>query len=85
MSLEGPGGRELAELMADHVLSDVDGDERLAVVHTEGVADEIGSDGRTTGPGLDGLPCGRLDRLLDFLEEVVVNKEAFFDGTSHGS
>jgi len=85
VSLEDSGGGELTELMANHVLSDMDGDKRLTIVHIESVADEVRSDGRATGPGLDGLPGRRLDRLLDFFEEVVVNKEAFFDGTSHGS
>ena len=85
MSLEDAGGRKLAKLVTDHILGDVNGDESLAVVHIERMTDKVGRDSRATGPGLDGLPGRRLDRFLDFLEEVVVNKEAFFDGTSHGS
>lgn len=68
MRLEYAGGRELAEFMTDHIFSDVNGDECLAVMHIEGVADEIGSDGRTTGPSLNGLLILRGDGLLDFLE-----------------
>src|SRR5262249_41942596 len=38
VALELPGRRELAELVAHHVLRDVDGDELLPVVHGQGVA-----------------------------------------------
>src|SRR5438045_1380891 len=64
--LEDARRSKLAELVADHVFRDVHGDERLAVVHAERVADEIGCDRRATGPGLDGLLGAGLDRLLDF-------------------
>ena len=85
MRLEDARGGELAEFVADHVLGDVDGDEDLAVMHAERVPDEIGRDGRAAGPGLDGFLGAGLDRLLDFLEQVVVNEEAFFDGACHGA
>ena len=42
MAAEGACGGELAQLVADHILSDVDGDELVAVVHCECVAYEIG-------------------------------------------
>jgi len=83
--LEDAGRGELTQLVADHVLGDVDGDERLAVVHAERVADEVGRDGRAAGPGLDRLLGAGLGRLLDLLEQVVIDEETFFDGTSHGS
>jgi hypothetical protein len=73
------GGGEFAELVADHVLGDVNGEEGFAVVHAERVADEIGCDRRAAGPGLDGFLDAGFDRLLDFFEEVVIDKEAFFD------
>src|SRR5574341_1550212 len=44
--LEGPRGRELAQLVPDHVLRDVNRDELLAVVHGQGVADELRQDRR---------------------------------------
>src|SRR5258708_22125631 len=72
--------------MADHVLRDVDGDVGLAVVHADGVADEVGRDGRAPRPSLDRLAGARnLGGLLDFLQQVVVDKETFFDGTGHGT
>src|SRR3712207_4516383 len=68
VALEGAGGGELAELVADHVLGDVDRDVALAVVDAEGQADEVGRDGRAPRPRLDGRRPGRaradpLDRL----------------------
>src|SRR5688572_10445375 len=41
VALEGAGGRELAQLVTDHVLRDVHGDELLAVVDGQGVADHL--------------------------------------------
>src|SRR5512135_3204585 len=43
--LEDPGGGELAELVPDHVLRDVHGDELLAVVDGQRVPDHLGDDG----------------------------------------
>src|ERR1043165_2317934 len=82
--LEDARRGELAELVADHVLRDVHGDERLAIVHGESVADEVGRDRGAAGPGLDRLLGAGLRGLLDFLEQVVVDEETLFDGTSHG-
>src|SRR5271157_3264041 len=79
VGLEHAGGRELAQLVADHVLRDVHGDEQLAVVDIEGVPDEIGGDRRAARPRLDRFARAGLDRLLDFLEQVVVDEEAFLD------
>ena len=42
--LEDTGRGKLAEFVTDHVLGDVDGDERFAVMHAERVADEVGRD-----------------------------------------
>lgn len=69
---------ELAELVTNHVLGNVHGDKRLAVVDAERVPDEIGGNRRATGPGLDRLLGAGLHRLLDFLEQVVIDEETFF-------
>jgi len=34
---------------------------------------------------LDGLLGGTLNSLLDFFEQVIIDKETFLDGTSHGA
>src|SRR5258706_12336504 len=73
--LEDARRGKLAELVADHVLRDVHGDERLAVMHAERVADEIGRNRRAPGPGLDGLLGAGLDRLLDFPGQLVMAEE----------
>lgn len=86
MRAEGSRRRKLAELVPDHVLGDVDRDELLAVVDTEGESNEFRSDRRTTGPSLDRLFGAAIGVcLLDFLDQVEVDVEAFFDGTSHGN
>ena len=53
VAVEGAGRRELAELVADHVLGDEHRDVLLAVVDAEGQADELRQDGRAARPGLD--------------------------------
>ena len=40
MASKCSGGRELTQLVADHVLGDIDGHVLPAVVHGDGVADE---------------------------------------------
>ena len=57
----------------------------LAVVDVEGVPDEIGGDRRAARPRLDRFARAGLDRLLDLLEQVVVDEEAFLDGAGHGA
>ena len=42
MTLEGAGGNELAQLVADHILGHVNGHVLLAVMNGESVANERG-------------------------------------------
>src|SRR5690625_2254664 len=49
----GAGRGEFTEFVADHRLGDEHRDVLAAVVHGEGVAQEVGGDHRPTGPGLD--------------------------------
>ena len=79
MGLENAGRGELAQLVADHVLGHVDGDEYLAVMDVEGVADEIGSDRRAAGPGLDRLAGAGLGGLFDLCHQMRVDEETFLD------
>src|SRR5688500_5329745 len=83
--LEDAGRRKLAELVTHHVLGDVHGNERLAVMHTERVANEIRCNRGSAGPRLDWLLGASLCRLLDFLKQVVIDEETFFNGTCHGT
>lgn len=76
--LEDAGGREFAELVTDHVLRNKNGDEGLAVVNCEVVADEVGSDHGATAPGFDWLFVAGFDRGIDLSEKLLINEWAFF-------
>ena len=79
MTAECTGGRELAELVADHFLGDVDGHMLAAVMHGDGVAHEIGEDGGRTRPGLNvGLSAG-IVHICDALVQALTYIRAFFD------
>ena len=54
VAAEDAGRGELAELVADHVLGDIDGDELVPVMHSDGETHEVGGDHGRAGPGLDG-------------------------------
>ena len=75
--VEHPGRRELAELVADHVLGHVDRNVLLAVVHAEGQADELRQDRRATAPDLDDLVASRRAHLLRLLQKVAVDERTF--------
>src|SRR2546421_13057033 len=53
VAFERARGRELAQLVADHVLGHIDRDMPLAVVHGEGQADKVRRDHRAPRPSLD--------------------------------
>src|SRR5581483_1868634 len=76
---EGAGGAELSELVADHVLGHVHGNELAAVVHRERVPDELGDDRRTPRPGLDDRLLVAFGHRLHLLREVGVDERAFSD------
>src|SRR5512136_1261142 len=58
VAAEGPGGRELAELVPDHVFRDEHRDELAAVVDPDGQSDHLRDDGRAPRPRLDDLALG---------------------------
>ncbi len=74
MTLERAGQRELAQLVADHLVGDVHGHVLLAVVHGDRQADELGQDRRATRPGLDGLLVLGGNGLLDLGQQVMVDE-----------
>src|SRR3546814_10120884 len=81
VALERTGQRELAELVTDHVLVDVNGNVLAAVVHSDRQTDELGQDRGTTRPGLDRLLVFARDGRVHLLDEVGVDKRAFLDRT----
>jgi len=42
MAAENAGGSKFAEFVTDHILGDVHGDELVAIMHGDGLADEVG-------------------------------------------
>jgi len=65
--------------MTHHILRDIHGDEFIAVVHGQRVADELRGDSRTSGPGLEYSPIAAAIQLPDLLEQMPVDKRTFFN------
>jgi hypothetical protein len=64
VAAEGPGGRELAQLVADHLLADEHGHVLAAVVDRDRVPDHLGEDRGRARPGADHpLLAARVHRL----------------------
>src|SRR5207244_6130209 len=74
MAVEHAGRRELAELVADHLLGDQDRNVLLPVVDAEGEPDELRQNGRAPAPDPDQLMAARRARLLGLLEQIAVDK-----------
>src|SRR4028118_1002442 len=67
-----PRRRELAELVADHVLGHGHRDVLMAVINAEREADELRQDRRAAAPDLDHLVTARRAGLLRFLQHIAV-------------
>ena len=83
VALEQTGRGELAELVAHHVVGDVDGDELVAVVHGDGEPDHLREHGGAAGPRLDHALVHRGLGDLDLLLEVGIAERARHEGPSH--
>src|SRR5512147_1839186 len=79
VSLESPRQRELAELVAHHILGDIHRNMLLAVMHGDREADEIRQDGGTARPGLDRTLVVACPGGVDLLDEMAVDERAFLD------
>src|SRR5262249_17446987 len=75
--------RELAELVADHRLADVDGHVLAAVVHGDRVTDHLGRDRRAARPGLDHLAVAGRVHLLHLDAQVVVDERSLLQAARH--
>ena len=71
MTPEVAGGGELAQLVADHLLGDVNRDKLVSVVNSDSMADEVRGDHAGTGPGLD---------HLFFLATIIHSKNSLLQG-----
>src|SRR5947209_1369968 len=83
MAREEPGGGELAELHADHVLADEDRHMLLAVVDAERQAHELRHDGGAARPGLDHVLAAGALHGFGLLEQVSVDERTFPDRAGH--
>src|SRR5712664_3698929 len=83
VAAEHPGGHELAELVPDHVLGDVDRDELVAVVHRERVAHEFGQDRAAPRPGLEHALLAAPVESLDLLDQGIHHVRPLLDRTRH--
>ena len=69
---------ELTEFMTDHVLRNINGDEFVPVMHSDGKADEIGGDHRSARPRFDRGLFARLLSSDDTLFQFVMYIRSFF-------
>src|SRR5262249_35143990 len=80
---ERPRRRELAELVADHLLGDEDGHVLAAVVDRDRVTDHLREDRRAPRPGADHvLLSGRVHRL-DTPEQALVDEWPLLRAARH--
>src|SRR4051812_10052988 len=83
MELERAGGGELAQLVTDHRLGDVDGHVLATVVDGDGVADHLRDDRRSARPRLDDALLTLLVERVDLLEQMVVDERALLETARH--
>src|SRR5690606_8288875 len=70
----GPRWRELTQLMADHVFSNVDRHVATTVVDSNRVADHLRENRAGATPGSDNRLLAFLVQPVDLLEQLGVNK-----------
>src|SRR3546814_20373942 len=74
VALERTGQRELAALVTDHVLVDVNGNVRAAVVHSDRQTDERGQERGTPPTALEQILVFDRDGRVHLLDEGSVDK-----------
>src|SRR5215472_15584475 len=79
VAAEVTGGRELAELVPDHVLADEHGNVLAAVVDRDRVPDHLGEDRRRPGPGADHPLVARGVQPCDLVREALVDVRPFLE------
>src|SRR5918995_4921924 len=81
VTLENPRRRELAQLVADHVLGDEHRHVLAPVVHGDRQPDHVRQDHRAARPGLDRAPVVLVAGNLHFLGQVQVHEGTLLQGT----
>src|SRR5207244_7864162 len=80
---EGPGQRELPQLVPDHGFGDEHRDVLAAVVHGDGVSHHLRNDGRAAGPGLDDPLLPATVHINNLLHKIVIDERPLLDRTQH--
>src|SRR3989304_2316229 len=80
---ERPGGRELTQLVAYHILGHVDGNEFLPVMHCQCVSHELRGDGGSPRPGLDDLAIVAPIHLFDLLVQLRLDVRPLLQRSPH--
>ena len=79
MAAIGARGRELAELVPDHVLGHIDRDEFVPIVYRERHPHEFRRYGARAGPGLDHALFAACGGFTHSLRELVVDERRFLE------
>jgi len=79
VTFEGARQGEFAQLVAHHLVGDVDRHVLLAVVHGDRQTDELGQDHGAARPGLDRFFVLVGHGLVDLGHQVMVNKRTLFE------
>src|SRR6266566_2213311 len=82
VAAEHPRGRELAELVADHLLADEDGHVLAAVVDRDRVPNHLREDRRRPRPGADHLLAAGLVHPRDAAHQPLLDERALFTGST---
>ena len=77
MTAEPARGSELAELVSNHVLCNVNRNKLVTVMHSYGMTHEIGADHRCAGPCLDNSLLTTLIHGKNLLLEANLNVWTF--------
>lgn len=85
MSFERARRRELTQLVSDHVLRDVDGNELPPIVNRDRVPDHLGNNRRTPRPRFDHLFLEPPVEQFDFSDKVIINKRTFLKRSRQSS
>jgi hypothetical protein len=79
VSPESAGGSEFTQFVAHHILTYVNRDELVAIVHGQCVTDELGGDRGTPGPRFDNPAVAAAVEHFDLLGQVQIDERTFFD------
>src|SRR5438034_8422327 len=83
VAAEHPRRRELAELVADHLLADEDGHVLAAVVDRDRMPDHLREDRRRPRPGADHLLAAGLVHPRDAAHQPLLDERALFTGSTN--